>query len=562
MLTAHQISKSYQLNKILVDVSFNINAGERVGLIGPNGCGKTTLLRILTGEETADSGHVSLTPTNLRVGYLTQGFEPAPGISVKSLIQEASGDPKTLEDELIHLSTALATDPDQPEIQAKYDAILWQLEQPSSIGRLSSILAGLGLDQLPEDQIAATLSGGQKTRLALALMLLTEPQLLLLDEPTNHLDIEMLEWLEDWLNEFRGAALIVSHDRAFLERTVTRILDLNPSTHTIKSYEGSYNNYIEAITTEQEKQWQAYNDQMAEIRRMKRDIARTQAQAERTEREASSIRIGGGMMKLKGYKDYQQGIAKKVAKKAKSRQKKLDRYLDSDERVEKPKAGWQIKLEFDGPAHLGKQVLTLEDLTVGYPDYPPLLQMINLHVQAGQRIAFTGPNGSGKTTLLRTIAGKLTPVAGQTRLGSTVKLGYMSQEQETLDPKKNAVEIIQSAAPFNQTETRNFLHYYLFQGDDPLRPIEQLSYGERARLMLARLVAQGCNFLLLDEPINHLDIPSREQFEQALAGFDGTVLAVVHDRYFIERFASELWVVQNSNVRREVLKIPAALAEM
>jgi ATP-binding cassette subfamily F protein 3 len=562
MLTAHQISKSFHLNKILVDVSFSINAGERVGLIGPNGCGKTTLLQILTDEQSADSGHVSLTPSNLRLGYLTQGFEPAPGITVKSIIEKASGDPKTLEAELIRLSTELASNPHQSEVQAKYDSILWQLEQPSAVGRISAILAALGLDEIPDEQIAATLSGGQKTRLALALVLLAEPQLLLLDEPTNHLDIEMLEWLEDWLNEFSGAALIVSHDRAFLERTVTRVLDLNPATHTVKSYEGSYNDYIEAINTEREKQWQAYNDQMAEIRRMKRDIARTRAQAERTEREASSIRIGGGMMKLKGYKDYQQGIAKKVAKKAKSRQKKLDRYLDSDERIEKPKSGWQIKLEFDEPAHLGKQVLTLEDVTVGYPGYAPLLQGINLHVQGGQRIAFTGPNGSGKTTLLRTIAGQLTPVAGQSRLGSTVKLGYMSQEQETLDPKKNAVETIQSAAPFNQTETRNFLHYYLFQSDDPLRPIEQLSFGERSRLMLALLVAQGCNFLLLDEPINHLDIPSREQFEQALASFDGTVLAVVHDRYFIERFASELWVVQNGDVRREVLKIPTELAEM
>jgi ATP-binding cassette subfamily F protein 3 len=370
----------------------------------------------------------------------------------------------------------------------------------------------------------------------------------------------MLEWLEEWLNQFRGAALIVSHDRAFIERTVARILDLNPQTHTVKSYAGSYADYIEAVTLEHEKQMQAYNDQVAEIRRMKRDIARTRAQAERTEREASSIRIGGGIMKLKGFKDYQQGIAKKVARKAKSRQKKLDRYLESDERVEKPRAGWQIKLKFDDPAHLGKQVLTLENLVVGYPGYAPLLTDVNLHVQAGQRIAFTGPNGSGKTTLLRTIAEQLHPLSGHIRLGSTVKLGYMSQEQETLDPKKNAVEMIQSITPFNHTETRNFLHYYLFKGDDPLRPIGQLSYGERSRLMLARLVAQGCNFLLLDEPINHLDIPSREQFEQALASFDGTVLAVVHDRYFIQRFANELWIVQAGGVWREVLKIPAELS--
>jgi ATP-binding cassette subfamily F protein 3 len=377
---------------------------------------------------------------------------------------------------------------------------------------------------------------------------------LLLDEPTNHLDIEMLEWLENWISQFSGAALIVSHDRAFLDRTVTRILDLNPRTHTVKSYAGNYTEYIKTITREYEKQLQSYNDQVAEIRRMKNDIARTRSQAERTEREASSISIGGGIMKLKGYKDYQQGIAKKVARKSKSRQKKLDRFLESDERVEKPKADWQIKLKFNTTRHLGKQVLTLEDLSVGYPGYPPLLSHVNIYAQAGRRIAFTGPNGSGKTTLLRVIAKQLPPVEGQIRLGPTVRLGYMSQEQDTLDQKLNAVETIQAIAQLNETEIRNFLHYFLLSGDDPLRPIVQLSYGERSRLMLARLVAQGCNFLLLDEPINHLDIPSREQFEQALTSFDGTILAVVHDRYFISQFAEEVWIIDDRNIKREIRK--------
>jgi len=559
MLTAHQLKKSYNIHKILEEVSFSVNPGERVGLIGPNGSGKTTLFRILAGEEMPDLGHVSFTPSDLRLGYLPQGFEPLPDLTVKTLIQQATGDPEVLEADLIRISTALAKQPENTDLQRAYDQILNRMQQPSTIGQFSAILAALGLDQIPDEQLAATLSGGQKTRLSLGLVLLSDPQLLLLDEPTNHLDIEMLEWLEEWLNEFRGAALIISHDRTFLERTVTRILDLNPRTHTIRSFEGSYSDYIEAINQEREKQLQAYNDQIAEIRRMKQDIARTRAQGERTEREASSVRIGGSDMKIKGYKDYQQGIAKKVAKKAKSREKKLDRYLDSDERVEKPKTGWQIKLKFNNPAHLGKQVLTLDKLSVGYPNCEALLTDVNLHVQAGQRIAFTGPNGSGKTTLLRTITGGLTPLKGRAALGSTVKLGYMSQEQEVLEPQKNAVEMIQSVSSFNQTETRNFLHYYLFSGDDPLRPMGQLSYGERSRLMLARLVAQGCNFLLLDEPINHLDIPSREQFEQALTSFDGTVLAVVHDRYFIQRFAQELWVLQNGSIRREVLQIPAEL---
>jgi len=543
MLTAHHLSKSFNLKKILEDVSFSLNQGEHVGLIGPNGCGKTTLFRILIGELSADSGNVSFTPSNLRVGYLSQGFEPPPDLTVKTLLQKASGDPDMLEAELMRLSATLAKQPDNTDLQSEYDQILQRLQHTSDMGRMASILAALGLEHIPDEQLTTTLSGGQKTRLALALVLLSDPQLLLLDEPTNHLDIEMLEWLEEWLAEFRGAALIVTHDRTFLGRTVTRILDLNPETHTVRSFEGSYDDYIDAITREREKQMATYQDQVTEIRRMKQDIARTKEHARNVEITTTSREPN-----VRRY-------AKKVAQKAKSRENKLGRYLDSDERVEKPKAGWQIKLEFSHPAHLGRQVLTLEELAVGFPGYAPLLTDVNLYVQAGQRIAFTGANGAGKTTLLRTIAGQLSPLAGRATLGSTVKLGYMSQEQETLDHRKNAVETIQAVAPFNHTETRTFLHYYLFKDDDPLRRISQLSFGERARLMLARLVAQGCNFLLLDEPINHLDIPSRELFEQALMGFDGTVLAVVHDRYFIQRFATEVWILENKGIRRDVLAV-------
>ena len=554
MITVHQISKSYKLKKILDKVSFSVNKGERVGLIGPNGCGKTTLLRILASDEKADSGYVSFTPSNLLVGYLTQGFEPNPHATINSLIKTAAGYPKNIENKIEQVSIDLVNNPNDQELQYEYDYLIQKLQQPSQIGRISSLLAAFGLDQLPKEQLASTLSGGQKTRLSLALVLLSNPKLLLLDEPTNHLDIEMLEWLEHWLIHFQGAALIVSHDRSFLDKTVTRVLDLDPRTHKIKSYYGNYSEYIEIITQEYEKQMQAYTDQEAEIRRMKRDIARTRAQAERTEREASSIRIGGERMKIKGYKDYQQGIAKKVARKAKSREKKLNRYIKSDERIEKPRASWQVKLKFDHTDHLGKQVLILDDLSVGYPGFAPLLSNINIHIQSNQRIAFTGPNGSGKTTLLRTIAGQLPPKYGYIKLGSTVKLGYMAQEQEILDLNMNAVDTIQAVSSFNHTETRNFLHYYLFRGDDPLRPAGDLSYGERSRLMLAKLVAQGCNFLLLDEPINHLDIPSREQFEKALSAFEGAVLAVVHDRYFIQRFATDIWHINEGKIDQRIQK--------
>ncbi len=544
MLTAHHINKSYGIDRILRDISFSVKPGERVGLIGPNGCGKTTLLRILTGEEIPDSGQVTLTPSNLRLGYLPQGFDPAPNVSVSQLIKQATGDINMLQSELTRLAESLAREPDQPKLQTKYDLVLSKIEHLGQIdpGMAPAILDSLELSSIESDHPAASLSGGQKTRFSLALLLLSDPQLLLLDEPTNHLDIAMLEWLEGWLTSFPGAALIVTHDRTFLERTVSRILDLNPATQTLREYSGTYTDYLEQVLREHNNLMAIYRDQVAEIRRMRGDIARTKEQARNVEITTTSREPG------------KRRYAKKVAQKASSREKKLRRYLDSDERIEKPKSGWQIKLEFNQVEHLGKNVLELNDLTIGYPDCPPLLENLHLHIQAGERIAFTGANGSGKTTLLRTIAGRIAPLGGEVRLGRSVKLGYMSQEQETLHPEKNAVETIQLVSTFNMTETRAFLHYFLFSKDDPLRRVSDLSYGERARLMLAQLVAQGCNFLLLDEPINHLDIPSRELFEQALSQFEGAILAVVHDRYFIERFASQVWVsdAQGRGITRPV----------
>jgi ATP-binding cassette subfamily F protein 3 len=251
----------------------------------------------------------------------------------------------------------------------------------------------------------------------------------------------------------------------------------------------------------------------------------------------------------------QRRYAKKVAKKASSRQKKLSRYLDSEERVDKPKESWKIKLEFDAPSKHGKDVLIAQDLSIGYPDRESLLEKVNLEVSYGARIAITGPNGTGKTTLLRTIAKELDPIAGQLWLSNSVRLGYMTQEQEFLDPDQNALEAIQEVAAMGETEARSFLHYFLFTDEDPLLPIRTLSFGQRARLQLALLVAKGCDFLLLDEPINHLDIPSRTAFEKSLVSLSGTVLAVVHDRYFIERFATQVWTVDKRSVTREYLEI-------
>ena len=535
MLTAHNLSKAYGLSPILENITFSINAGERVGLIGPNGCGKSTLMRLLTGQERPDRGSITLNPPNLRIGYLAQGFLPDEEQTLGDLLHQTVGDPDELEAELGELALALASTPEREEIQMAYDATLEKLNR-ADYGRIQPLLATFQLDQIDPDQSVRSLSGGQKTRRALVLILLDEPQLLLLDEPTNHLDIGMLEWLETWLSHFSGGVLIVSHDRAFLDQTVSRILDLNPHSHTIREYPGNYSSYLQQYLTEQEKHLSTWKDQQYEIRRMKQDIQRTFEQARSVERSTTPRQPNV------------RRLAKKVANKAKSRQKKLDRYLDSDERVEKPLRSWQMKLDLDEAPHLGKDVLFLEDLAVGYPGHPPLLQQINQQAQAGERIILTGINGSGKTTLLRTIAGQLEPRAGRVRLGQSVQLGYMAQEQEMLDPDQTPLTTIQQVAPLNQTDARSFLHYFLFTGDDPLRPNAQLSYGERARLALARLVASGCNFLLLDEPTNHLDIPSRTMFEEALGQFEGTILAVVHDRYFIEQFATKIWLVEDEQL--------------
>jgi ATP-binding cassette subfamily F protein 3 len=382
------------------------------------------------------------------------------------------------------------------------------------------------------------LSGGQKTRLALSGVLLSSPQLLLLDEPTNHLDIEMLEWLEIWLVDSpltrSAAALVVSHDRIFLDRTVSGILELDPNTHRLRQYAGDYSSYLEQKQAERDHQWQAYTDQQEEIARLSRAAASVRS-------DAVFKRGGKADSGDKSAKGFFANRSKEHVKRAKQIEKRLERLLTED-KVDKPRQSWQMKLDFDQASASGRQALVLEDLAVGYGELA-LLRQINLVVRYGDRIALVGPNGSGKTSLLNTIAGQLPPLAGASRLGSAVRLGYMAQEQDTLDPALDALQTIRRLAPLSETDARTYLHQYLFSGDDVFTPVSSLSYGERARLMLACLVASGCNLLLLDEPVNHLDIPSRARFEQALANFSGTVIAAVHDRYFISSFAATLWEI-------------------
>jgi ATP-binding cassette subfamily F protein 3 len=542
MLTAHHLSKTYGIQPILQDISFSISAGERIGLVGPNGCGKTTLMRILVGEEKPDEGTVVHTRPGLRIGYLAQGMDFDPEQSLRTALEIAPASGSDLESEVATLAASLAKNPDNEQLQQRYDEALTQLAAPAI--QPEAILGPLGLGDFNLDETpVAHLSGGQKTRLMLARILFEEPHLLLLDEPTNHLDILMLEWLEGWLNRFNGAVLIVSHDRAFLDNTVTSILELDPATQHIKSYPGNYSDYTEQKLAELEKQQQAYVDQQDQLAHLRNAAMQIRGLT----RMKNGGKADSGDKFAKGF--FGNRATKNVAGRAKRIEARIEKIL-TDERIERPRSSWQMKLDFGQPANQSKDVLTTENLSVGYPGHEPLLENLNLYIRAGQRIALTGQNGTGKTTLLRTIAGKLEPLAGTVRLGQTIKLGYMAQEQELLDPSLSALQTIQRAASFNETQARHFLHFFLFSGDDPLRPSGELSFGERARLQLALLVAQGCTFLLLDEPINHLDIPSRARFEQALTKFNGSILAVVHDRYFIQQFATHVWLMENKSIHR------------
>ncbi len=544
MLKVNQVSKSYGLESVLAGVTFSLTPGVRVGLVGPNGSGKSTLLRIAAGLEAPDTGSVQRTPASLRIGYLPQGLAFRPDDRLGDYLDRVQGDPIALGADLERLAIELSAMPGRIDLAAAYDDILARLSSPAhqDAGRVPATLKALGLDQLPPHTPVAHFSGGQKTRLALVGVLLDNPQLLLLDEPTNHLDIGMLEWLEDWLNDYGGAALIVSHDRAFLDRTVNEILELDPKTRNTRVYTGNYTDYLEQKIAEGQRERVAYSDQQEEMARL--------SNAARQLRGVAKFKRGGkgdsGDKFAKGF--FGNRSAGTVAR-AKNLERRLEQLI-TEERLDKPRAGWQMKLDFGEAPASGQDVVTLEGVSIGY-DGMLLASGLNASIRNGARVALVGPNGAGKTTLVRTIAARLPPLAGSVRLGTRVRPGYMAQEQETLEPNLNALTTIQKAASLPQTEARAFLHFFLFAGDAVFKPVGDLSYGERARLALARLVVLGCNLLLLDEPINHLDIPSRAGFEQALHGFEGTVLAVVHDRYFVAGFATEIWTLDQGHLRVE-----------
>lgn len=533
LLQVSHVNKLYAAQVILEDVSFIVNAGDRVGLVGPNGSGKTTLLRIITGGEPADSGYARL-DTNATVGYLPQGLLLTSRQTVGEHLRSGIAGLDAARRQVEMLAERMSFDSSPKVVQAYGDALAsfealggYDIEH-----RMEEILAGLGLTSLDPNTPLETLSGGQRTRVGLARLLLANPNLLILDEPTNHLDIQALEWLERFLAGYAGGTIVVSHDWAFLDATVSRILELDERTHHVAEYAGNYSDYALEKSRQVEKQWSAWSDQQDEIARLKGAAAhlRGLAKFRRGGKADSGDKFAKGFFADRGLE---------TVRRAKRIEARLEELM-TDERIEKPKESWRMKLEFGEMPRSGQTVVALEDLGHAFGERW-LFRHADLVLRHGERVALVGGNGSGKTTLLRLIVGELTPIEGLIRLGANVRLGYMPQEQENLNLESTPLGIIREIAAMDETAARHLLHFFLFQGDEVFTRVGQLSYGERARLLLAKLVVAGANCLLLDEPINHLDIASREQFESALDAFPGTILIAVHDRAFIDRFATSVW---------------------
>ena len=538
MLAVSDLSKRFGDHLVLDHLSFVVNRGDRVGLVGANGAGKSTLLAILAGEEEPDSGAVALAP-RARVGYLPQGFADLPVGILADLLDGATGGLATAAVEVDTATSGLANHEAGEAALRAYDGAVAALEARggyAALTELTTLVAALGLGGVPFDAPLGILSGGQKTRAGLAALLAGQPDLLLLDEPTNHLDIDALDWLEGFVREYRGAVVIVSHDRAFLDRTVTAIFELDDDSRGLTAYVGTYSDYVAAKGAAAAAQAEAYARQQRDIARIERDVRAVASHAMATEKATQH--------------DYLRGRAKKVARTAKVRERKLERLLASEDRIDRPERRWGLALAFAAPEESGRDVAVVEGASVELGGRP-VLRDVDLHVRQGERIALTGPNGGGKSTLIRLLLGEVAPSGGRVRLGAGVVPGRYAQEQETVALERTVLDQVRAVAPLSETDARSYLHRFLFGGDAVFRRGGDLSYGERARLALTLITLRGANFLLLDEPLNHLDLPSRERFEEALAGFDGTLLIVLHDRYAIARLASRVLEMREGRLRTE-----------
>ncbi len=526
MLLVDRAGKRYGGHGVLSDASLTIGEHEKVALIGPNGSGKSTLARLIVGLEMSDAGTVSGSFAGLREAYLPQG-------AFASEAPDAAASAPAIE-RLWRLGRRLSTGEefDSAEALALVEAFETEGGWPA-FAALEEVLRGLGLSQLPPDRTYALLSGGERARLGLAALLSRPAPFLLLDEPSNHLDLEAQAWLQRWLQQFRGALLLISHDRALVDAVVSAVYALDAESGTPRRFAGGYSDYLAAVAQERESQLDAYRRQQDQIQRVREDIRRVKTHAARFDAASAN--------------DYHRRIGKKVARTAKVRERRLERMLDSQEKVEKPAQRWGLKADIAEAARGAEVVAELREVGLAF-DGHTIFDGLMLVVRNGERVVIAGPNGCGKTTLLRLILGEQAPDRGSARLGAGIVPGYLSQQHEGLVGGRSALAHVRDAAPIDETAARSFLHRFLFSGEQALTAVERLSYGQRARLALGLLVLRGVNLLVLDEPLNHLDIESSERFEEALAEFGGTIVAVSHDRRFIQRFARRLLHVQSAKL--------------
>lgn len=509
VLKINGLSKSFGIKTVFENVSFEVRSGERIGLVGANGAGKTTLLRCLMGQEDYDKGSVSTSPGAV-IGYLRQDFNYE-SQTLREEMELAWKDVLYYKDKLAELARKLETSHDE-ELVAAYGRTEERFEYLGGYdyeATTRKILTGLGFSDADWDRDIHGFSGGQKVRINLAAAFVRHPDFLFLDEPTNHLDMGMLEWLEEYLRSYRGGILMVSHDRYFLDATTTGIIDLE--NHQIHTYRGNYTQFTKVKALNEEAQERAYEKQQEHIRETEEYIRK-----------------------------YKAGIK---AKQARGRQSQLDRL----ERIEKPIHRQSLHFQFEKPAECAEKVLDVMHVTSSYGDHV-IFKDLTMHIKKGESVGLIGPNGAGKSTLLKLIVGDKRADGGFIQIGNRVKPGYYSQELDRLNSEYTVLEQIENDFDMGEREARNLLGMFLFRGDDVFKPVSLLSGGERARLTLLMLFLEKPNFLILDEPINHLDIPTREIMEQALAAFGGTSLIVSHDRYFLDRVTTRILEMENGKL--------------
>ncbi|SDO15767.1 ABC-F family ATP-binding cassette domain-containing protein [Alkalicoccus daliensis] len=505
LLQCAQLSKFFGSEQILSNVKMEVKNRERIALVGRNGAGKSTLLKIFAGEMNHDEGHLMI-PKEVSIGYLAQDSGLDSDRSIWEEMLTVFIGLQQMERELRALEERMATGDEK--VLAEYDQLQQKFQQRGGFqyeAEIRSILSGLNFQSFDYNTPVSSLSGGQKTRLALGKMLLAKPDLLILDEPTNHLDIDTLTWLEGYLSSYDGAVLIVSHDRYILDKVVDYVYEL--SFHQTRRFTGNYSSYLDEKAKLMEQEMKSFEKQQDEVKKLEDFIQRNLARASTSNR-------------------------------AKSRRKQLERM----EKMDRPKDDDKsANFQFSIQRQSGNDVLMLDNVAVSYDEVDPLIKNINMTLTRGESVALIGPNGIGKSTLLKAITGRLTPFRGSVRLGSNVMIGYYDQEQTELHSSKTVLQELWDDYPqTNEKDIRTVLGNFLFTGDDVLKNVQDLSGGEKARVALAKLMMQKANLLILDEPTNHLDLDSKEVLENALIDYPGTIIFVSHDRYFVNRMATRV----------------------